>query len=498
MKHLVALVLLFAAPALAEPRLPSSFGLLPTPSSSGGGGGGGGGVGGTCGTANAVAYFSAATTLTCNAGLTTDGSGNLTLQDGDSTNEAYGFQSDATFGMHFGADTLYPGFNALHLNAGGANGDVDLDSYTVTNDRLEVHPGTNDGGQNLGITLLGIGVTTGGSGVAFGETSTVSFKFVGADVLYGDATSHRLKLSNNNATYSDVMTRADTFTSSANGVAPSSGGGTTNFLRADGSWAAPTGTGPGGSCALTNGAAYFSSATTIGCFAMQINNSDYGAQGQLYWPGVQNYSFGITSGGLGSLFQGNLVWAISGFDFVLNDSFHTRLHLSRSTSWNASTGGLIFPANGAGLIYSTADTTMNLIYRTTDRRLSMSSSATTINSSMIDSDFVVATTGNASELHVDAGGDCVGIGTATCASATQVLNVAGNVTPSADNTDTLGSALLRWSDVFAVNVTMGDLVMRSPGDNGATASWRLIERAGGIEAVNENTGERFWLVMERE
>ena len=36
------------------------------------------------------------------------------------------------------------------------------------------------------------------------------------------------------------------FTSSLQGVAPSSGGGTTNFLRADGSWAAPPGSGGGG------------------------------------------------------------------------------------------------------------------------------------------------------------------------------------------------------------------------------------------------------------
>lgn len=35
----------------------------------------------------------------------------------------------------------------------------------------------------------------------------------------------------------------DTFTSGAKGLAPASGGGTTNFLRADGTWAAPAGTG---------------------------------------------------------------------------------------------------------------------------------------------------------------------------------------------------------------------------------------------------------------
>jgi hypothetical protein len=36
-----------------------------------------------------------------------------------------------------------------------------------------------------------------------------------------------------------------TFTSGAAGIVPASGGGTTNFLRADGSWAAPSGGGGG-------------------------------------------------------------------------------------------------------------------------------------------------------------------------------------------------------------------------------------------------------------
>ena len=40
------------------------------------------------------------------------------------------------------------------------------------------------------------------------------------------------------------------FTSVAAGVAPASGGGTTNFLRADGTWAAPSGGGGGGGSGL--------------------------------------------------------------------------------------------------------------------------------------------------------------------------------------------------------------------------------------------------------
>lgn len=36
------------------------------------------------------------------------------------------------------------------------------------------------------------------------------------------------------------------FTSSTSGTVPASGGGTTNFLRADGTWAVPPGSGGGG------------------------------------------------------------------------------------------------------------------------------------------------------------------------------------------------------------------------------------------------------------
>ena len=45
------------------------------------------------------------------------------------------------------------------------------------------------------------------------------------------------------------------FTSSAAGLAPASGGGTTNFLRADGTWAAPSGGGGGGDNVSVNGSA---------------------------------------------------------------------------------------------------------------------------------------------------------------------------------------------------------------------------------------------------
>jgi hypothetical protein len=59
----------------------------------------------------------------------------------------------------------------------------------------------------------------------------------------------------------------DTFTSAAKGLAPASGGGTTNFLRADGTWAAPAGGGGGSgdvigpASATDNAVARFDAAT---------------------------------------------------------------------------------------------------------------------------------------------------------------------------------------------------------------------------------------------
>jgi hypothetical protein len=61
-----------------------------------------------------------------------------------------------------------------------------------------------------------------------------------------------------NATGTEVTALLDTFTSALKGLAPASGGGTANFLRADGTWAAPGGGGGStatGSAVLDFGAA---------------------------------------------------------------------------------------------------------------------------------------------------------------------------------------------------------------------------------------------------
>jgi hypothetical protein len=80
--------------------------------------------------------------------------------------------------------------------------------------------------------------------------------------LYMDSTNDRLKLANAGTFAADVITRSDVFNATTSGIVPLSGGGTTNFLRADGTWAAPGGGTIDGSGA-TNRIALWSDTDTL-------------------------------------------------------------------------------------------------------------------------------------------------------------------------------------------------------------------------------------------
>jgi hypothetical protein len=64
-------------------------------------------------------------------------------------------------------------------------------------------------------------------------------------------------------TGTQATTLLDTFTTSLKGLAPASGGGTTNFLRADGTWAAPPGGGGGSLTVQDEGSTLSTAVTTI-------------------------------------------------------------------------------------------------------------------------------------------------------------------------------------------------------------------------------------------
>ncbi|MFM1966813.1 MAG: hypothetical protein RL134_2538 [Actinomycetota bacterium] len=71
------------------------------------------------------------------------------------------------------------------------------------------------------------------------------------------------------ATSSGATALLDQFTSTTKGVVPASGGGSTNFLRADGTWAAPPGGSGGGSS--SSSATFDGGDSTTASFTSVIN-----------------------------------------------------------------------------------------------------------------------------------------------------------------------------------------------------------------------------------
>lgn len=78
-------------------------------------------------------------------------------------------------------------------------------------------------------------------------------------------------------TASQATSALDTFTSTLKGLAPASGGGTTNFLRADGTWASPPGGGGGISTlnTLTSGTQTFATGTSGTDFGISSTSSTH-------------------------------------------------------------------------------------------------------------------------------------------------------------------------------------------------------------------------------
>ena len=87
---------------------------------------------------------------------------------------------------------------------------------------------------------------TAGTVITTGDSATVTntmLSTVATSTIRGRVTAGTGVVEN--LTGTQATTLLDTFTSTAKGLAPLSGGGTTNFLRADGTWAAPPSSGGG-------------------------------------------------------------------------------------------------------------------------------------------------------------------------------------------------------------------------------------------------------------
>lgn len=96
-------------------------------------------------------------------------------------------------------------------------------------------------------------------------------------------------------TGTQVTTLLDVFTSTLKGVVPASGGGTTNFLRADGTWAAPSGGGGISGSGTTNYIPKFTSGTDIGNSAIVDTGTQiyYRSTATVGTPSTWDHVFGV-------------------------------------------------------------------------------------------------------------------------------------------------------------------------------------------------------------
>lgn len=103
--------------------------------------------------------------------------------------------------------------------------------------------GTNSGDQTITLTgdVTGSGTGSFAATVAADAVTNAKLANVATATLKGRATAGTGDPEDLTGTQATAL--LDAFTSGAKGLAPASGGGTTNFLRADGTWAAPAGGG---------------------------------------------------------------------------------------------------------------------------------------------------------------------------------------------------------------------------------------------------------------
>jgi hypothetical protein len=101
--------------------------------------------------------------------------------------------------------------------------------------------GTNSGDQTITLTgdVTGSGTGSFAATVANNAVTNAKLAQVATATIKGRTTAGTGNVEDLTGTQATAL--LDTFTSSLKGLAPASGGGTTNFLRADGTWAAPAG-----------------------------------------------------------------------------------------------------------------------------------------------------------------------------------------------------------------------------------------------------------------
>jgi hypothetical protein len=175
--------------------------------------------------------------------------------------------------------------------------------------------------------VVTVDITGGGGGVSDGDKGDITVTASGATWTIDDDVVSLAKLANiatarfigrvtaatgdpEALTGTQATTLLDNFTSVLKGLAPASGGGTTNYLRADGTWAQPPGT-AGGQASIQ----FRDEGTTIGSLGT-INDVNFTGTGVTASVSGNALTVNITGGGGGGLSLGLALATAKGFNLV--------------------------------------------------------------------------------------------------------------------------------------------------------------------------------------
>lgn len=198
---------------------------------------------------------------------------------------------------------------------------------------------TNTGDQTITLTGDVTGSGTGSFAATIANQAVTNAKLtnVATSTIKGRVTAGTG--SPEDLTGTQATTLLDAFTSSLKGLAPASGGGTSNFLRADGTWAAPAGGGGGGSTNVWIPASAWIPRTTTGVGVDSTETTtnrqnfdqllfdaatDEFAQALVVMP--SNYNAGTVTGRFywtASSGSGAVVWGLQGLAYSDDDALDT-------------------------------------------------------------------------------------------------------------------------------------------------------------------------------
>ena len=178
------------------------------------------------------------------------------------------YDSDASHYLTFRVGSNLTANRILTITTGDANRTLTLNGDTVLN-------GTNTGDQTISLTgdVTGSGTGSFAATIAANVVTMAKIQTVATASILG-----RVTASTGNVevlTGTQTTTLLDVFTSALKGLAPASGGGTTNFLRADGTWAAPASSGITTLNTLTASTQTFATGTTGADFNIASSTSTH-------------------------------------------------------------------------------------------------------------------------------------------------------------------------------------------------------------------------------